>query len=58
MFPSAFEVNYLEKMEPSYAGAIENCLDKKVLIVDDGRIFFNMNYTGEPLNRRCRPWCE
>jgi DNA-binding CsgD family transcriptional regulator len=34
MFPAAFEIRYLEKMEPSYAAAIENYLDLKILILD------------------------
>ena len=40
VLPMAFEVNYLERIEPSYAGAIENCLNLKILIIDNGLIFF------------------
>ncbi|HKC35906.1 MAG TPA: LuxR C-terminal-related transcriptional regulator, partial [Chitinophagaceae bacterium] len=40
VFPTAFEIKYLEKMEPSYATAIENYLDLKILILDKGFIFF------------------
>ena len=40
VLPTAFEIKYLEKMEPFYATAIENYLDLKILILDNGRIFF------------------
>ena len=40
VLPTAFEIKYLEKMEPSYATAIENYLDLKILILDKGLIFF------------------
>ena len=40
VLPTAFEIKYLEKMEPAYADAIENYLDLKILILDKGRIFF------------------
>ena len=38
--PTGFEIRYLEKMEPSYATAIQNCLDSKILISKDGLISF------------------
>jgi hypothetical protein len=40
VLPTAFEVNFLEKMEPEYAPAIENCLDKKVMILENGLLSF------------------
>ncbi len=40
VMPTSFEIKYLEKFEPLYAPAIENCLDLKILIVDEGRIRF------------------
>ena len=40
VLPTAFEIKYLEKMEPSYASAIENYLDLKILILDKGLISF------------------
>ncbi|HEY5773645.1 MAG TPA: AAA family ATPase, partial [Chitinophagaceae bacterium] len=40
VLPTAFEVNFLEKMEPEYASAIENCLDKKVMILENGLLSF------------------
>ena len=40
VLPTAFEIKYLEKMEPFYATAIESYLDLKILILDKGMIFF------------------
>lgn len=40
VLPTAFEVYFLEKMEPEYAPAIENCLDKKVMILENGLLSF------------------
>ncbi len=40
VLPTGFEIKYLEKIEPQYAAAIENCLDYKVLISKDEVIFF------------------
>lgn len=40
VLPTPFEINYLEKMEPSYAAAIENYLDMKILVLDQGLISF------------------
>ncbi len=40
VLPTAFEVNFLAKMEPEYAPAIENCLDKKVMILENGLLSF------------------
>lgn len=40
LFPTGFEIKYLEKMEPSYANAIENYLELKILILEKGLIFF------------------
>jgi DNA-binding CsgD family transcriptional regulator len=40
VLPTAFEVKFLEKIEPSYNASIHNCLDLKILIIKDGLIFF------------------
>ena len=40
VLPTAFEISYLEKIDPYYTVAIENCLDSKILILDNGRISF------------------
>jgi len=40
VLPTAFEVKYLQKMEPGYAEAIENCIEKKILIAEKGKVFF------------------
>jgi DNA-binding CsgD family transcriptional regulator/tetratricopeptide (TPR) repeat protein len=38
--PGGFETRYLEKMDPSYITAIGDSLDSKILIQNDGMIFF------------------
>jgi ATP/maltotriose-dependent transcriptional regulator MalT len=38
--PVSFELKYLEMLEPQYAAAIENCIEKKILIISEGQIFF------------------
>ncbi|MDN3547563.1 helix-turn-helix transcriptional regulator [Mucilaginibacter aquaedulcis] len=40
VMPTGLEVKYLEKMEPCYAQAIENCLEAKILIPNNGLIHF------------------
>ncbi|HET6996121.1 MAG TPA: AAA family ATPase, partial [Chitinophagaceae bacterium] len=40
VLPTAFEVNYLEKMEPGYAAAVHNCLHLNILIIENGKISF------------------
>jgi ATP/maltotriose-dependent transcriptional regulator MalT len=40
VLPTAFEISYLDKMDPSYIPAVQNCIDSKILIVDKGRILF------------------
>ncbi len=40
VLPGAFEVSYLEKLEPSFIGAIENSLETKILILEKGLIYF------------------
>jgi len=40
VIPSGFEMKYLSTFEPSYATAIERCIDTKILILENGRIFF------------------
>lgn len=40
VIPAGFEIAYLKKMEPGYETAIENCLLAKIIILDNGVIFF------------------
>jgi len=40
VIPSSFEIKYLEKIEPTYATAIENCINTHILIINEGRIYF------------------
>jgi DNA-binding CsgD family transcriptional regulator len=40
VIPAGFEITYLEKLEPQYAAAIEKCVEKKLLIINDGQINF------------------
>ena len=40
VIPSAFEIKHLEKIEPLYAVALENCIEAKIIFIKDGRIFF------------------
>jgi hypothetical protein len=40
VIPTRFEVNYLQKLAPFYASAIDRCLDYKILITKDGFIQF------------------
>lgn len=40
VLPTGIEVKYLEKLEPSYAEAIGDCLDSKILILKDEAVFF------------------
>ncbi len=40
VLPTAFEMNYLDKMDGSYLPAVQNCIDARILIVDKGRILF------------------
>jgi ATP/maltotriose-dependent transcriptional regulator MalT len=40
VLPSAFEVKYLETMEPLYAATIHSCLELKILVIKDGLISF------------------
>jgi predicted ATPase len=41
VIPAGFEMKFLETIDPLYAGAIEHCLEEKILILKDGLIFFN-----------------
>src|SRR3954468_776399 len=38
VIPSAFEIKYLEKLEPLYATAIESCLELQIIIQKEGFI--------------------
>ncbi len=38
--PDRFEIKYLEKMAPFYAAAIDRCLETRILLMEDGYIFF------------------
>ena len=40
VLPTAFEINYLDKLDASYIPAVQNCIDAKILIVEKERIFF------------------
>ncbi len=40
VLPTGFEIEYLEKIEPTYAAAIENCLDFKILVLKKRLICF------------------
>jgi len=40
VLPTAFEVSYLERMDPGYADVIENCLLSKILVIDKGLVSF------------------
>jgi hypothetical protein len=40
VLPFPFEIKYLEKLSPFYGDAIEGCLERKILILGDGKIFF------------------
>jgi DNA-binding CsgD family transcriptional regulator/tetratricopeptide (TPR) repeat protein len=40
VLPTAFEMNYLDKMDVSYLPAVQDCIDSKILLVDKGRILF------------------
>ncbi|HEX5654466.1 MAG TPA: AAA family ATPase [Chitinophagaceae bacterium] len=38
--PAGVELKYLAKFEPLYVSAIENCLEQKILFLENGTIFF------------------
>ncbi|QHT70245.1 AAA family ATPase [Rhodocytophaga rosea] len=40
VIPNSFEVKYLERLEPLYASALDQCLELKVLIIKEGYISF------------------
>jgi ATP/maltotriose-dependent transcriptional regulator MalT len=40
VMPTGLELKYLEKIEPQYEAAIHNCLDLKILVVNEGVILF------------------
>ncbi len=40
VLPTAFELNYLDKLDASYIPAVQNCIDSKILIVDKEKILF------------------
>jgi ATP/maltotriose-dependent transcriptional regulator MalT len=40
VIPTRFEIKYLAKFEPEFLPALDSCMDLKILIVDDGLIFF------------------
>lgn len=40
VIPNSLNIKYLEKFEPSYAIAIESCVEAKILIINEGLIFF------------------
>ena len=40
VLPGAFEISYLETLEPSFIEAIENSIERKILILEKGQIYF------------------
>lgn len=40
VIPAGFKINYLEKFEPLYTAALENCLKSQIIIVKNKNIFF------------------
>jgi len=40
VLPTAFEIIYLDRLDPSYIPAVQTCIDAKILVIDNGRIFF------------------
>ncbi len=40
MMPTGLELDYSEKIETSFTGALENCMAKKILLVQDGKLLF------------------
>jgi hypothetical protein len=40
VLPTAFEMDYLDKMDASYLPAVQNCINSRILIVDNERILF------------------
>ncbi|HYJ38505.1 MAG TPA: AAA family ATPase, partial [Chitinophagaceae bacterium] len=40
VLPTAFEVSYIEKLEPSFSSAVETFLETKILILEKGLIYF------------------
>jgi ATP/maltotriose-dependent transcriptional regulator MalT len=40
VLPTGFEMKYLEKVEPQYAGAIHNCLELEILVQKNGLLSF------------------
>jgi len=40
VLPTAFEMNYLDKLDALYIPAVQDCIDSKILIVDKERILF------------------
>lgn len=40
VFPTGFEIKYLERMEPYYSSAIHNCLNLRILIPKEGLLSF------------------
>ena len=40
VLPAPFEIDYLKRMDPSFTSVIENCINHRILILNDGRIAF------------------
>ena len=38
--PNGFELQYLEAIFPDYAGAIANSVEKRILLIEEGKVFF------------------
>ena len=40
VLPAGIRIDYIEKIEPSYTTVVEQCLDSKILIMENGHLFF------------------
>ena len=40
VLPAGIRIDYIEKIEPLYTTVIERCLDSKILILENGHLFF------------------
>ena len=40
VMPTGFETDYLEELEPQYATALAGCLETKIILLKDNRLFF------------------
>ena len=40
VLPAPFEIDYLKRMDPSFSSVIENCINHRILVLNDGLIAF------------------